>query len=893
MSLAGIERARCYLVLQGLECSLSETIVTCLDTSLQQFLTKDESYWGLERLRQDIGEDWQLSDVTNVDLLPYLDLGHLVHLLNRHVPNSRTIPASEISFATQIIEKENIIGIRKRVMHPVRPLEAQDLTTLQGVAKALLAKAPSLKWDALKDGLLSSENQSTIFGVQIPPYWAEDSSVFHNLPPADFADTGFIGRTAERAQLKSLLGTDQRVITIVGQAGKGKTALALRVCNDMLDESPRLFDRIVWTTLKTQFLTPEGIKDINNAVDTVHKLIRVILENVAQTAADESSGAWGRVIEQMNASRLLLVIDNLETVGEQIRDLVLNIPQGSKVLLTSRVGLGEIEQRMELPEFSAKDASALFRRVANVYNYQSLKGLSENSVKDYCNRLHFNPLLIRWFVQAVGRGADPGALLVSPKLEEALEFCFSSVYGGFSELGKSLLSILLAAKAYLSYAQLQELSGADYVTFTVAIQELLRANYTTRYFDENGVAIFRLEGLVYEYIAKKYPPGDKLVLEIRHKLQSWVNIQEYSTVAEATYRYTKGLLHIQTIDQRVAALHLLRVLKAAKANDLSTAMSALETAIQLTPTWWEVYRVQAQVFEQIGRPIYDIERAYELSLECEDNDVTRYHYATYLLGIDENQRVIDQVNAGLKLTATIPQSFKGLKGLALMRLGQYPDAINLLEEVWTSRTDTLPKNVLRSQGTQLISAFRRRAERYRSLGNRTGAIQDLCSATDRATAVLELCGADSRFAQEALHAMVDALKLLKAADFSKHEFASICKLWDSRQDFVASAAQSDRAHLHLSSVTDDAERFFPNISLALKTSKGSLQVSDMLNGIVRVRFEHFGFVTTDTLEDVHFTRDSLVHKQEWEELIAGRPVDLNTVNQKRGLHAVQLKVSRE
>lgn len=893
MSLSSIERARCYLVIQGLERSLSETIVTCLDTSNNQFLTKDEASSALERLKQDIGEGWRLSDVTNVDLLSYLDLGHLIQLLNRHLPNSRIIPAREISFATQIIEKEKIIGIRKRVMHPSRPLEAQDLATLQLVAKALLAEAPSLKWDTLKDGLRLSENQSTNIGVQIPTYWAEDSSVFQNLPPADFGDTGFIGRIAEQAQLKRLLGTDQRVITIVGQAGKGKTALALRVCNDMLDESPRLFDRIVWTTLKTQFLTPEGIKDINNAVDTVDKLIRVILENVAQTASDESSGAWGRVIEQMNASRLLLVIDNLETVGEQIRDLVLNIPHGSKVLLTSRVGLGEIEQRMELPEFSAHDASALFRRVANIYNYQSIRQLSDDLVKDYCNRLHFNPLLIRWFVQAVGRGADPGALLVSPKLEEALEFCFSSVYGGFSELGKSLLSILLAAKHYLSYAQLQELSGADYVTFTEAIQELLRANYTARHIDANGVSFFHLEGLVREYIAKKYPPEDTVVLEVREKLKSWVNIQEYSTVHESTFRYTKNLLHIQTIDQRVAAGHLLRAIQTVRAVNFSAAMGALETAMQLTPTWWEVYRVQASVLEQTGRPIYEVERSYERALECEDNDVTRYHYAAYLLNIGENQRVIDQVNAALKLPAVIPQSFKGLKGLALMRLGEYEEAINLLEEVWTSRTDTLPKTILRSQGTQLISAFIRRAEKRRSLGNSTGAMEDLCTAADRAKVVLKLCGVDSQLAQEALHLMVDALKLIGAADFSTHELASIARLWDSSQDFVASAAQSTRAHKHLSSVRHDAERFFPKISLALEISKGSLQVSDLLNGRVRIRLEHFGFVTTDTLVDVHFTRDSLLHNQEWEELIAGCPVDLHTVKRQKGLHAVTMKVSRE
>lgn len=213
--------------------------------------------------------------------------------------------------------------------------------------------------------------------------------------------------------------------------------------------------------------------------------------------------------------------------------------------------------------------------------------------------------------------------------------------------------------------------------------------------------------------------------------------------------------------------------------------------------------------------------------------------------------------------------------------------INLLEEVWTSRTDTLPKTILRSQGTQLISAFIRRAEKRRSLGNSTGAMEDLCTAADRAKVVLKLCGVDSQLAQEALHLMVDALKLIGAADFSTHELASIARLWDSSQDFVASAAQSTRAHKHLSSVRHDAERFFPKISLALEISKGSLQVSDLLNGRVRIRLEHFGFVTTDTLVDVHFTRDSLLHNQEWEELIAGCPVDLHTVKRQKDCMRLQ------
>ena len=62
------------------------------------------------------------------------------------------------------------------------------------------------------------------------------------------------------------------------------------------------------------------------------------------------------VLDQLKANRTLLVVDNLETLGEEVRELVLNIPTKSKVLFTSRVGLGEIEIRYELPGFAPKDA---------------------------------------------------------------------------------------------------------------------------------------------------------------------------------------------------------------------------------------------------------------------------------------------------------------------------------------------------------------------------------------------------------------------------------------------------------------------------------------------------------------------------------------------------------
>ena len=101
----------------------------------------------------------------------------------------------------------------------------------------------------------------------------DDYRVNNNLPVAEFEDTGFIGRANERRRLKNLLLSDHRVITVVGVGGIGKTALAMRVCHDLVDDASPRFENVVWVTLKTQFLTTYGIEDIKDAVNTQGKLL--------------------------------------------------------------------------------------------------------------------------------------------------------------------------------------------------------------------------------------------------------------------------------------------------------------------------------------------------------------------------------------------------------------------------------------------------------------------------------------------------------------------------------------------------------------------------------------------------------------------------------------------
>ena len=260
-------RTKCYIVLQGLERSLAENLVRNYEVDESGFLVSEEQERALFRLREDLQDEWGLEDVTTRDLLKYLDLGDLIKLLNRHKSRVRNAKQSDIQTATRIVEEQGLQKIRKRVMHPIRPLEPSDLPTLISISGDLLSEAPSLIWDPLIESNSLLKDPEKALAVNIPAYWAEESTILHNLPVAEFTDTGFIGRQNERRRLKNILESDRNVVTVVGIGGIGKTALALRLCHDILDDSDSAFDRIVWVSLKTKHLTAEGIREVKDAVD--------------------------------------------------------------------------------------------------------------------------------------------------------------------------------------------------------------------------------------------------------------------------------------------------------------------------------------------------------------------------------------------------------------------------------------------------------------------------------------------------------------------------------------------------------------------------------------------------------------------------------------------------
>jgi len=872
------------MILEGLEHSLCENLTRNFEITDLGFFTDDEQQRALRRIQEDVGESTlHIDDVDREEILQYLDLGDLVGLIGRHASSAKNLSLEDVKRAIAIINESGALSIRKRVMHPVRPLELDDFGKLSQLAREIQKIAPSLNWSSLAINLRRMSKEEFLT-EDIPAYWAEEPPISNNLPPAEFDETGFIGRRKERKDLKKLLDTEHRVITVVGEGGIGKTALSLRVCNDLLEENSRLFDRIAWVSLKTKYLTPEGIRDIQNTVDSVGYLVQTITQIFPTEEDNQVQQGWDRVIEQMRETKILLVVDNLETIGEGIRALALEIPPGSKLLLTSRVGLGEIEVRYELSSFVPEDAMVLFRSLANIHNFKSLMGISNKVVHSYIGSLHFNPLLIKWFVLGVGKGADPNMLLKGKGLEEALMFCYENVYERLGELGKNILAIMMAARRDLTNAQLMELTDTDSVALVGASQDLVRSSMVQSVIKEGGSSALQLGGLVHEYLTRTHPPDNSTVLKVRGRIKEWQVGQDKIAVLSAVYRYGLKALQATSEDERISAQYIMRAFDAIRGGDLIVAESAISKAEQITPAWSEVYRVKAYLSELQNRPIFEVENAYEQSINCNDNDVNQYHYAAYLTKAGEYERALDHIEAASRCEDAQPLVLSSLRGLVLMRMGQTEEAVKLMMYVWENRSKELPARVGRIQGTQLAEAYRRNIEHLKMKEMLEDVVENFSIAANVVDECTNSYGWDGMLVELAVHLISTVESVLKHNDKQNERALEIAKRWDNNSTFRKCIEHRRDTVQHFVRNPDLAD-YFPRVAAALSTTQrkepGQSITKGHYSGTIQLLADRmpnpYGFVSCEELGSVYFNSRSLLSEDDWHLLKKGISVNFDII----------------
>ncbi|MFE0809444.1 BTAD domain-containing putative transcriptional regulator [Streptomyces sp. NPDC058848] len=214
--------------------------------------------------------------------------------------------------------------------------------------------------------------------------------------------TSFVGRDPECEQLRARLAHD-RLLTLVGAGGTGKTRLATALAGELADELPGG----AWLV---ELAAVSADDEVATAV-----LAAVGTRVIGPAQSTGASGSPHQVVEQLvevlSAAETLVVLDNCEHViggAARIAEELLGRCPRLGILATSREALGILGEtlfavpplalprpRSSLEEVSGSPAVRLFRdRAASVRPGFEVTAGNASAVADVCRRLDGLPLAI-------------------------------------------------------------------------------------------------------------------------------------------------------------------------------------------------------------------------------------------------------------------------------------------------------------------------------------------------------------------------------------------------------------------------------------------------------------------------------------------------------------------
>jgi hypothetical protein len=556
-------RARLYCLIDAFETDMRQVLT---DYILDHMAEEDALGASYERASQRRATD-QLADEAS-KIATYLDLQEAYDILNRNRDSLPTDLARELKENT--VEINALSPIRNRVMHG-RPLHPGDPERALHVCQSFITRY----WKSVAEMLRRLTEDAT----WQPLIKAQDRNadrILHNLPLAEYDDTGLIGRAEASSDiLKHVLRRRESIITIIGEGGIGKTALAVDVAYRLLDNLDSPYECILWVSLKTERLTAVGVVDIADAV----RDLTGAANKLGRTFDADFSGGVAALSDALEGIPTLLIIDNLETVtGNEVSELYDTLPDSVSFLLTSRVGIGQLERRFVLEPLSGKDAAILFRNFAKARGVQRLATLTSKTVTEIVKRLRNSPLAIRWYILAVEAGQQPSPTLSNQSA--LLDFCVRSVYERMSSESQIVLTMLYALDRVASFDELAVLADMPVDRLRGSVQELLTGSMVLLEIggEDSLASKVTLTESARHFLRTVKPPRADLVEETLGREREFRRSEERRRADEKSRRLAPNVVRIRN-NNDIPAAHLLRTaLTASRRESFAKSLEYIERA---------------------------------------------------------------------------------------------------------------------------------------------------------------------------------------------------------------------------------------------------------------------------------------------------------------------------
>jgi hypothetical protein len=312
-------------------------------------------------------------------------------------------------------------------------------------------------------------------------------SIPNNLPSTfDHQVTGLIARQEEAKDFrKRLQNVRNSLLAIVGPGGTGKTALCLEVMREsMLDPSTSEWaDQLVYVTAKTERLTGRGVEPIADPIVSLDLLKKSVAELLYGTGdleeAEEDSATFETATKAMASRRILLCIDNLETLirdhPQDFDDFVQSLPHGWRVIVTSRVSVNGANV-LPLGPIRREGAVKLARDYTSYRGSGRLDETQLGRLADVCDR---NPLAIRLVIDSYSVGAELSKAL-SQTRERITDFSYTSLVDHLPANSSKVLECLFGSNVSLTRGQIGNLLDLNPDDVAEAVNSLLRTSLVTR-----------------------------------------------------------------------------------------------------------------------------------------------------------------------------------------------------------------------------------------------------------------------------------------------------------------------------------------------------------------------------------------------------------------------------
>ena len=204
----------------------------------------------------------------------------------------------------------------------------------------------------------------------------------------------FVGRERELAEIKQMLASN-RLVTLLGMGGIGKSRLSTQLAADVLDDFP------------------DGVWFVELAALTDPSLVLQAVASVLGVKEEAGSPVIDALIKYVHDLRVLIILDNCEQVVHGCADLAKRLLQAGpkvKILTSSRdylqiageavyhlptLSVPDAQQRIDIDSLIQHEAVRLFvDRASAARRDFSLNAKNAIAVVDICRRLDGIPLAI-------------------------------------------------------------------------------------------------------------------------------------------------------------------------------------------------------------------------------------------------------------------------------------------------------------------------------------------------------------------------------------------------------------------------------------------------------------------------------------------------------------------